>query len=87
MPIKVSCACGKKLSVKDEFAGKSFKCPACQKPLLELFRDVAPRETDDFLPRDFAGSSSQSSSAESPKSHSSSAGSSSALGFGTRKGF
>ncbi len=33
MPIKVSCACGKKLSVKDEFAGKSFKCPACQKPL------------------------------------------------------
>jgi DNA-directed RNA polymerase subunit M/transcription elongation factor TFIIS len=33
MPIKVSCACGKKLSVKDEHAGKRLKCPACQKPL------------------------------------------------------
>ena len=33
MPIKVSCACGKKLSVKDELAGRTLKCPACQKPL------------------------------------------------------
>jgi hypothetical protein len=33
MAIKVACACGKKLSVKDEHAGKRVKCPACQKPL------------------------------------------------------
>ena len=33
MPIKVLCACGKKLSVKDEFAGRTLKCPECQKPL------------------------------------------------------
>ncbi len=33
MPIKVACACGKKLAVKDELAGKKVKCPACQKLL------------------------------------------------------
>ena len=33
MPIKVSCACGKKLSVKDELAGRTLKYPACQKLL------------------------------------------------------
>jgi hypothetical protein len=33
MAIPVSCACGKKLSVKDEFAGRKVKCPACQKLL------------------------------------------------------
>lgn len=30
MAIKVTCACGKLLSVKDEFAGRKVKCPACQ---------------------------------------------------------
>ena len=30
MAIKVECACGRKLSVKDELAGKRVKCPACQ---------------------------------------------------------
>lgn len=29
MPISVQCACGKKLQVKDELAGKRGKCPAC----------------------------------------------------------
>lgn len=29
MSISVACTCGKKLSVKDEFAGKRGKCPAC----------------------------------------------------------
>lgn len=29
MPISVTCTCGKKLSVKDELAGKRGKCPAC----------------------------------------------------------
>ncbi len=33
MAIKVVCACGKKLAVKDELAGKKVKCPACQKPM------------------------------------------------------
>ena len=31
MSIKVSCRCGKKLAVKDEYAGRKMKCPACQK--------------------------------------------------------
>ncbi|RLS58210.1 MAG: hypothetical protein DWH91_02830 [Planctomycetota bacterium] len=30
MAIKISCACGKLLSVKDEFAGRKVKCPTCQ---------------------------------------------------------
>jgi hypothetical protein len=29
MPILLSCACGKKLRVKDDLAGKRLKCPAC----------------------------------------------------------
>jgi len=33
MPINLTCACGKKLSVKDELAGKRLKCPACQSTL------------------------------------------------------
>ena len=33
MAIKVACACGKKLSVKDEHAGRRVKCPSCKKPL------------------------------------------------------
>lgn len=33
MPIRVSCACGKHLTVKDELAGKAVKCPGCQKPV------------------------------------------------------
>ena len=31
MTIKAACACGKKLAVKDEDAGKRMRCPACQK--------------------------------------------------------
>jgi len=29
MPILISCACGKKLRVKDESAGKRVRCPGC----------------------------------------------------------
>lgn len=29
MPITLTCACGKTLQVKDEFAGRRVKCPAC----------------------------------------------------------
>jgi hypothetical protein len=31
MPIQIKCQCGKALAVKDQFAGKSVKCPACGK--------------------------------------------------------
>jgi hypothetical protein len=34
MAIRVSCQCGKQLSVKDEYAGKRVKCPGCGGPLL-----------------------------------------------------
>jgi len=33
MPIKVQCACGKAFAAKDELAGKTVKCPGCQKPI------------------------------------------------------
>jgi hypothetical protein len=33
MPIKVQCACGKAFAAKDDLAGKTVKCPACQQPL------------------------------------------------------
>lgn len=33
MPIKIECSCGKKLSVKDEFAGRRMKCPDCGQPI------------------------------------------------------
>src|SRR5438270_910981 len=33
MAIKVQCTCGKAFAAKDELAGKTVKCPACQQPL------------------------------------------------------
>jgi hypothetical protein len=33
MAIKVQCGCGKAFAAKDELAGKTVKCPGCQKPL------------------------------------------------------
>ncbi len=33
MPIKLKCACGQVLSVPDNLAGKSGKCPKCQKAI------------------------------------------------------
>jgi hypothetical protein len=29
MPIDIACSCGKKLKIKEEHAGRKFKCPAC----------------------------------------------------------
>ena len=53
MAITVSCACGKKLSVKDDLAGKRVKCPACQQVLRipEVVSPEAAAETD-WLGRD-----------------------------------
>ena len=33
MAIKVQCGCGKAFAAKDELAGKTVKCPGCQKPI------------------------------------------------------
>jgi hypothetical protein len=33
MPIRIQCKCGKSLAVKDQFAGKTVKCPGCGQPL------------------------------------------------------
>lgn len=33
MPIAATCACGKRLQVKDELAGKKVRCPNCKQPL------------------------------------------------------
>ncbi len=33
MPLVLECACGKKLKVRDELAGKKVKCPGCAKTL------------------------------------------------------
>ena len=44
MPIKVQCACGKAFAAKDELAGKTVKCPGCQKPL-KIPGDGAPAKS------------------------------------------
>jgi len=44
MPIKVQCSCGKAFAAKDELAGKTVKCPACQKPL-KIPGGAAPAKT------------------------------------------
>src|SRR5262245_39329995 len=33
MPIDLTCACGKRLRIKDAHAGKRARCPACNHPL------------------------------------------------------
>ena len=33
MPIKVQCACGRSMLVKDELAGKLARCPDCKQPV------------------------------------------------------
>ena len=33
MPIRIDCACGRTVTVKDELAGKLVKCPECKQPL------------------------------------------------------
>src|SRR6476469_2018576 len=42
MPIKVQCTCGKAFAAKDELAGKTVKCPACQQPLKVPGGSAAP---------------------------------------------
>jgi hypothetical protein len=41
MPIELTCACGKRLQVSHEFAGKVGECPACGRSLRIPERDAA----------------------------------------------
>ncbi|QEG42225.1 hypothetical protein UC8_42590 [Roseimaritima ulvae] len=43
MPIAATCACGKKLQVKDELAGKRVRCPNCKQPLTIPANQPAPQ--------------------------------------------
>ncbi len=51
MSIRVNCACGRALSVKDEHAGRKVRCPACQAvvpvPEAAASPDVRPDEPED----------------------------------------
>jgi hypothetical protein len=47
MPISVACTCGKKLTVKDESAGKKVRCPACQ-TILKIPVPESPEEDGEF---------------------------------------
>ena len=50
MPITLRCSCGKTLQVKDEYAGKRVRCPACSdaltvpvpEPQFEVVEDEEP---------------------------------------------
>src|SRR5687768_11677604 len=55
MAISVVCACGKKLQVKDEMAGKRGKCPACGKVLDIPAAPNAAKGTVDFDPLGASG--------------------------------
>ena len=48
MPIDHTCSCGKKLRLKDEFAGKRFRCPACS-AVNQAAIPAAPASQDDWL--------------------------------------
>src|SRR5204863_4207850 len=48
MPVRVPCNCGRSLLVKDELAGQSIRCPACQAILSVPF--VRPEEPLEALP-------------------------------------
>ena len=57
MPIEFACACGKKLTVHDEHAGKKAKCPGCASVLLVPVPEPAAMaiEVLDDPPRALAG--------------------------------
>jgi hypothetical protein len=47
MPIEFACECGKRFSVRDEFAGKRTKCPACGAGLVVPELPKPETETDE----------------------------------------
>jgi hypothetical protein len=49
MPIDHACTCGKKLRLKDEMAGKKFRCPACSAVNQAAPPAPPPAPADDWL--------------------------------------
>lgn len=47
MPVEFACECGKRFSVRDEFAGKRTKCPACGAGLVVPELPKPETETDE----------------------------------------
>jgi len=45
MPINLNCPCGRALNIKDEFAGRKIRCPACKSVLAV---PAAPKEPEDL---------------------------------------
>src|SRR5262245_43635305 len=52
MPIEMSCACGRALTLRDELAGKTIRCPQCQAELTVPAAPPppAPEPVPDVLP-------------------------------------
>jgi hypothetical protein len=48
MPIALSCPCGRALNIKDEFAGRKIRCPAC-KSVLAVPAAEKEAEGDDLM--------------------------------------
>jgi hypothetical protein len=65
MPIKVQCECGKAFAAKDELAGKTVKCPGCQKPL-KIPGGAAPAKASAKAPAKPSSSVASKSAAPSP---------------------
>lgn len=47
MSIRVECACGRKLSIKDEMAGRRVKCPTCENVLTVPKASAKPKSIED----------------------------------------
>lgn len=67
MPIKVQCECGKAFAAKDELAGKTVKCPGCQKPL-KIPAGSAPAKAPAKTPAKPSSSGAAKAAAPSPAS-------------------
>ena len=92
MPIQVRCNCGKMLSVKDDFAGRKVKCPACQKllrvPAAEEFAEDEIADEPTELPQKSRGGEKSTSRGKGSKKGKKSSGSGGGLliGLGTGGG-
>ena len=50
MALAITCACGKRLQVKESLAGKRIRCPACQEPLTVPAADDADQTEPEPTP-------------------------------------
>ena len=91
MAIRVACACGKTVSVKDELAGRRVKCPSCQqaisvpKPLKQPESADDERDWGDTADADFDDERPMDSKKSSGRKKSASRGAMSTRGKTTRK--